>query len=254
MRQITKLSSISILLLVCLVVSCTREPSKTSEESASGKVVQEENDAIVQKEVTGVVQDPTSSMEQEDAAEVAEEDSFAVDKTNPDWKQTLQQPGIMIFEEGKRYFWDMQTNKGAMSFELFHKSAPMHVSSTIYLTELGFYDATVFHRVMPGFMAQGGDPTGTGRGGPGYHYEGEFNAAIRHDKPGILSMANAGPGTDGSQFFITFAATKHLNGKHTIFGEISKGMDTLQALEKSGSSSGRTSEKLEIIKASIRIE
>lgn len=193
-------------------------------------------------------------------AKVADGEAFRpqaaadVDKSNPDWKQQLDKPGVMDFKPGEKYYWEMETNVGNMSFLLFHDSTPMHVSSTIYLTELGFYDEVLFHRVISGFMAQGGDPTGTGRGGPGYRYEGEFPASLSHDRPGLLSMANAGPGTDGSQFFITFVPTQYLDGKHTIFGEIVAGQETLKALEERGSNSGRTVEKLEIIKATIRRE
>ena len=97
-----------------------------------------------------------------------------VDKSNPYWKLQLTAPDIMSFESGETYHWDLDTNMGGMSFRLFHDAAPMHVTSTVYLTELGFYDDVIFHRVIPGFMAQGGDPTGTGRGGPGYQYQGEF--------------------------------------------------------------------------------
>ena len=178
----------------------------------------------------------------------------AVDKTNPNWKQQLSKPEVMDFKPGEKYYWDMETNMGNMSFLLFHEQTPMHVSSTIYLTELGFYDEVLFHRVIPGFMAQGGDPTGTGRGGPGYKYDGEFPAGLSHDRAGLLSMANAGPGTDGSQFFITFVPTQYLDGKHTIFGELVAGQDTLKALEERGSNSGRTVEELKIIKATIRRE
>ena len=185
---------------------------------------------------------------------VLAEAAAPVDKSNPDWKQQLSLPEVMDFKAGEKYYWDMETNMGNMSFLLFHEQTPMHASSTIYLTELGFYDEVVFHRVIPGFMAQGGDPTGTGRGGPGYRYEGEFPAGLSHDRPGLLSMANAGPGTDGSQFFITFVPTQYLDGKHTIFGELADGMETLKALEERGSNSGQTTEELVINKATIRRE
>ncbi len=185
---------------------------------------------------------------------VRPEAAAPVDKSNPDWKQQLSIPEVMDFKPGEKYYWDMETNMGNMSFLLFHEQTPMHASSTIYLTELGFYDEVVFHRVIPGFMAQGGDPTGTGRGGPGYRYEGEFPAGLSHDRPGLLSMANAGPGTDGSQFFITFVPTQYLDGKHTIFGELVDGMETLKALEERGSNSGQTTEELVINKATIRRE
>jgi cyclophilin family peptidyl-prolyl cis-trans isomerase len=130
----------------------------------------------------------------------------------------------------------------------------MHVSSTIYLARLGFYDGVIFHRVITGFMAQGGDPLGQGTGGPGYDYDGEFSNSARHDRPGLLSMANAGPGTDGSQFFLTFVPTPHLDDKHTIFGEVVEGMETVQQLEKGGSSSGRTSAELLMNTTTISLE
>lgn len=129
--------------------------------------------------------------------------------------------------------------------------APMHVTSTIFLTRKGFYDGLSFHRVIPGFMAQGGCPLGTGSGGPGYQYEGEFSDDVKHDKPYMLSMANAGPGTDGSQFFITFKATPSLNGKHTIFGRVVEGKNVVKKLEAAGSSSGKPKEPLIIKKATI---
>ncbi|MFN3239448.1 MAG: peptidylprolyl isomerase [Pseudomonadales bacterium] len=176
------------------------------------------------------------------------------DKSDPDWKVKVTAPEPMEFAADKTYEWHLETNKGTMTFNLYHEAAPMHVTSTIYLTELGFYDDVIFHRVIPGFMAQGGDPTGTGRGGPAYRYDGEFAAGLSHTKPGLLSMANAGPGTDGSQFFITFVPTPFLDGKHTIFGELISGMDVLKTLESKGSRSGQTSEALIINKASIVVK
>jgi peptidyl-prolyl cis-trans isomerase B (cyclophilin B) len=181
-------------------------------------------------------------------------DKKMVDKTDPDWKSNVTAPEMMTFEPGKTYTWVLETNIGSMTFRLFHEESPMHVNSTIYLTELGFYDDVIFHRVIPGFMAQGGDPTGTGRGGPDYKYAGEFAPGLSHTKPGLLSMANAGPGTDGSQFFITFLPTPFLDGKHTIFGELTSGAEILAALEARGSRSGKTSEMLKIIQATILIE
>ena len=130
----------------------------------------------------------------------------------------------------------------------------MHVSSTIYLTRLGFYDNLKFHRVINGFMAQGGDPMGNGMGGPGYKYSGEFHDSAKHDKAGILSMANAGPDTDGSQFFLTFKATPHLNGRHTVFGEVVDGLDVLKAIEAAGTYSGQPKEDLRILSATIVVK
>jgi cyclophilin family peptidyl-prolyl cis-trans isomerase len=130
----------------------------------------------------------------------------------------------------------------------------VHVSSTIYLARLGFYDEIIFHRVITGFMAQGGDPLGRGTGGPGYNYGGEFSRQARHDRPGLLSMANAGPGTDGSQFFLTFVPTPHLDDNHTIFGKIVEGMEVLREIEKRGSQSGSTSEELVMRSTAISVE
>jgi cyclophilin family peptidyl-prolyl cis-trans isomerase len=177
-----------------------------------------------------------------------------IDKSNAGWKTRLPKPTQVSFTAGKKYLWILDTTKGPIEVRLLADTAPMHVTSTIYLTNLGFYDGLTFHRVIPGFMAQGGDPIGNGTGGPGYQYAGEFAGGAKHDKPGMLSMANAGPGTDGSQFFLTFVETSYLDGKHTVFGETVKGTDTLKALESAGSQSGKTKEKLEIKKATIRVE
>ncbi len=177
-----------------------------------------------------------------------------IDKSQPRWKSGLPKPPQVEFDPGKTYFWLLNTNVGPIKIKLMPEVAPMHVSSTVYLTRLGFYDDVIFHRVIPGFMAQGGDPDGQGRGGPGYKYAGEFDPAVRHDRPGLLSMANAGPGTDGSQFFLTFVPTPHLNGKHTIFGEVVEGQETVKALEDQGSRGGRTKQRLVIEEATVDVE
>jgi peptidyl-prolyl cis-trans isomerase B (cyclophilin B) len=177
-----------------------------------------------------------------------------IDTSGKQWKTSLTKPPQVGFDSSKSYFWLLETNKGEIKVQLLPDVAPMHVSSTMYLTQLGFYDGVVFHRVIPGFMAQGGDPLGTGTGGPGYQYDGEFDPAVKHDKPGVLSMANRGPETDGSQFFLTFVPTPHLDGKHTIFGNVTDGMQTVEALEAVGSRNGKTSEQVEITKATIVVE
>jgi len=167
------------------------------------------------------------------------------------WKLQLKKPELMKFDSKKDYFWILETNKGTIRIKLMPDVAPMHVTSTIFLTRKGFYDNLIFHRVIPGFMAQGGCPLGTGGGGPGYKYDGEFKPNVKHDRPFLLSMANAGPGTDGSQFFLTFKATPWLDGRHTIFGEIVEGQDVMKKLEAAGSPNGTPREKLLIIKARI---
>jgi cyclophilin family peptidyl-prolyl cis-trans isomerase len=178
----------------------------------------------------------------------------SIDRNQAGWKTSLPQPPKVEFDASKRYFWNVATNVGDIKIQLMPDVAPMHVSSTIYLARLGFYDGVIFHRVITGFMAQGGDPLGQGTGGPGYDYDGEFSNSARHDRPGLLSMANAGPGTDGSQFFLTFVPTPHLDDKHTIFGEVVEGMETVQQLEKGGSSSGRTSAELLMNTTTISLE
>ena len=163
------------------------------------------------------------------------------DTSHPRWRGSVDEPPRFEFDSASSYYWDIETNKGNIAVKLFVEDAPQHASSTIYLTELGFYDGLSFHRVITQFMAQGGCPLGTGTGGPGYKYDGEFGGPQKHDRKGILSMANAGPGTDGSQFFLTFVPTPWLDGNHTIFGEVVDGLETLDTLEACGSGSGATS-------------
>lgn len=126
----------------------------------------------------------------------------------------------------------IETNHGTLKIELFEDSAPKTAGNFITLAEKGFYDGVIFHRVIDGFMIQGGDPDGTGRGGPGYHIDDEFGEGLQHDDAGVLSMANAGPNTGGSQFFITLAATPWLDGKHAIFGKVVEGMDVVRTIGK----------------------
>lgn len=122
------------------------------------------------------------------------------------------------------------TNKGVFVAEMFEDKAPLTTKNFIELVEKGFYDGIIFHRVIDGFMIQGGDPTGTGMGGPGYKIKDEFGEGLKHDDEGLLSMANAGPNTGGSQFFITLAPTPWLNGHHAIFGKVVEGMDVVRLI------------------------
>ncbi len=124
----------------------------------------------------------------------------------------------------------IETNMGTMEIELFEDKAPITTKNFINLTEKGFYDGQIFHRVIDDFMIQGGDPNGDGTGGPGYEIKDEFHPDLKHDSAGVLSMANRGPDTGGSQFFITLAPTPWLDGKHAVFGKIVKGMDVLTAI------------------------
>jgi cyclophilin family peptidyl-prolyl cis-trans isomerase len=125
-----------------------------------------------------------------------------------------------------------RTNQGTFKVELFEDAAPQTTGNFVSLAQKGFYDGVIFHRVIDGFMIQGGDPTGTGRGGPGYQIKDEFGKGLRHDVEGILSMANAGPNSGGSQFFVTLAPTPWLDGKHAIFGKVVEGMDVVRKIGK----------------------
>jgi len=174
-----------------------------------------------------------------------------VDKSRPDWRTKLKKPEIASFDPAKPLWAVMKTSEGTVGIKLYTDTAPMHVTSFAYLAGLGFYDGLTFHRVIPEFMAQGGCPTGTGRDGPGYRFDGEYAPGVRHDRGGLLSTANAGPGTDGSQFFLTFVPTPWLDGKHTIFGAVEEGADVLAKLEAAGSGDGRPRKKLTIDSVTI---
>ena len=139
-------------------------------------------------------------------------------------------PPEMTIDSTKSYSATLQTENGDIILQLFANEAPFTVNNFVFLARQGYYDGVTFHRVIAGFMAQGGDPTGTGGGGPGYNFDDEVDNDLSFDRQGLLAMANAGPGTNGSQFFITYAPTPHLTGKHTIFGEVIQGMDVALAI------------------------
>jgi cyclophilin family peptidyl-prolyl cis-trans isomerase len=141
-------------------------------------------------------------------------------------------PPSGALDTSKSYTARIKTEKGDMVVELYADRAPLTVENFVNLAKAGFYDGTTFHRVIAGFMAQGGDPTGTGTGGPGYQFGDEFHPSLRHDAAGVLSMANAGPGTNGSQFFITHGPTPHLDDRHTVFGKVTSGLDVLRSIRE----------------------
>lgn len=144
-------------------------------------------------------------------------------------KQWKNQPE-MVIDRKKKYTAALKTDKGDIIVGLYADKVPNTVNNFVFLAREGFYDGTIFHRVINNFMAQGGDPTGTGRGGPGYSFNDEFDPKLCHDKPGVLSMANAGPNTNGSQFFLTHVPTPWLDGKHSVFGQVIKGLDVLLSI------------------------
>ncbi|MDE0960702.1 MAG: peptidylprolyl isomerase [Planctomycetota bacterium] len=174
-----------------------------------------------------------------------------IDTTGKQWKTSLPRFPETAVSADDEIFWVIETNHGTIKARLMPDVAPDHVRNTMYLTELGFYNNLTFHRVITGFMAQGGCPDGTGMGGPGYRFQGEFSPTARHDRLGLLSMANAGPNTDGSQFFLTFTATPHLDDKHTIYGEVMEGQKVVESLEQRGSGDGTPSEPLLMIQSTI---
>ena len=139
-------------------------------------------------------------------------------------------PPEMTIDPAKTYTATFKTDKGDIVCQLFAAKVPRTVNNFVFLARQGFYDNMIFHRVIRDFMAQGGDPTGTGMGGPGYKFNDEFDPSLRHKGPGVLSMANAGPNTNGSQFFITHVATPWLDNKHAIFGQVIKGLDVLLSI------------------------
>ncbi len=147
-------------------------------------------------------------------------------KVSKQWNKT---PDYVI-DAKKKYTAVFKTALGDIKVKLFADKVPTTVNNFVFLARESFYDETIFHRVIGNFMAQGGDPTGTGMGGPGYKFKDEFDPSLKHDQPGILSMANAGPGTNGSQFFLTHVATPWLDNKHSVFGRVIEGMDVLLSI------------------------
>lgn len=145
----------------------------------------------------------------------------------PGKKKQWSTPPEMAIDLEKNYKAILHTDKGDIKINLFEEDTPETVNNLVFLAQEGFYDDTIFHRVILNFMAQAGDPTGTGSGGPGYQFKDEFVKKLKHNKPGIVSMANAGPNTNGSQFFITHVPTPWLDGKHSVFGEVEEGMDVV---------------------------
>jgi cyclophilin family peptidyl-prolyl cis-trans isomerase len=146
----------------------------------------------------------------------------------------------------------IETTAGDIYADLYQKEAPKTVANFVKLAEAGFYDGILFHRVIPDFMVQTGDPTGTGTGGPGYKFEDEFSPNLKHDKPGVFSMANSGPNTNGSQFFITEVPTPHLNNRHSVFGQVTQGMDVVKKIAGSPrSSSDRPLQDIKMNKVTV---
>ena len=257
MAALSKCSSVVLALACALAPACGKAASgadaAVADDAAADTPLVLAADATAADaaaEVTAQGLDPAI------AAIQAQVDALAIDPATKNWRTKLPKPQVVAFTPGRAYFWLLTTDKGDLKLQLRPEVAPMHVTSTIYLTLLGFYDTLKFHRIIKGFMAQGGDPLGTGAGGPGYSYGLEASAAAKHDARGVLSMANAGTATDteGSQFFITFAPQPKLDGGYSVFGKMVDGEATLAAIEAGGTVGEGTPVKVKILHASIAVE
>ncbi len=247
----------SLLLAACgtMASAPSTGASVTATDTASS------TDAIADSQADATAQDVAAPADVSAATEPdpaiaaiqAQIDALAVDKSVAKWRTKLKKPTKVAFTPGMTYTWQLHTSKGDLELELRPDVAPMHVTSTLYLTMLGFYDTLIFHRIIKEFMAQGGDPLGTGTGGPGYKYALETDPAVKHDAAGVLSMANAGAFTEGSQFFITFAAQPSLDGKYSVFGKLVSGFDVLKAIEAEGTLAEGKPGLVTILSASYKV-
>lgn len=212
-------------LIFLLLLACAQQAEQTPDESMIDEVEQ------VQVEIEEIEEEVIEAEEVEAEAEQMEE-------------KTLEGNMNTIVE--------LETSMGTMKIELYDDKAPKTAKNFKDLVEKGFYDGTIFHRVIKDFMIQGGDPTGTGTGGPGYNIKDEFGPGLKHDKKGILSMANSGPDTGGSQFFILLVPTPWLDGKHAIFGALTEGMDVLDKIGSTPTGAGdKPKTEVKIIKARV---
>jgi peptidyl-prolyl cis-trans isomerase B (cyclophilin B) len=157
---------------------------------------------------------------------------MAISDIERNGKRSFSKAPERVIDPDKAYTARMTTDKGEIVIELAAKDAPNTVNNFVYLSSVGYYDGLSFHRVISDFMIQGGCPLGTGTGGPGYQFADEFHPSWRHSGPGMLSMANAGPGTNGSQFFITHSAQPHLDNRHSVFGKVTSGQDVVNNIRQ----------------------
>ena len=223
MRQII------VIMLLVILVACAQPVVKEAPAEEAEKIASETQE--IEKEVEQIEQ--TTSEVEEAGKEVEEIEKLEV-------------------EGNMNTIVELETTMGVMKIKLYDDKAPKTTKNFRDLVEKGFYDGTIFHRVIKDFMIQGGDQTGTGTGGPGYKIPDEFGPGLKHDKKGILSMANAGPNSGGSQFFITLAPTSWLDGKHAIFGELVEGMDVLDKIGSTQTGPGdKPKTEVKIIKARV---
>lgn len=246
-----------ITLLLIVLAACTPSPVPCTEEAKicpDGTAVGRVGPDCEFEACPEVVKPKTEIITNESPAEEVKEEEPVIDDINETVpiNDTNETGPVHIPEEStmKVEIAVLETTMGTMKLNLFVGKAPKTTDNFKKLIKEGFYDGTIFHRVIKDFMIQGGDPEGTGMGGPGYKIDDEFGPGLKHDKKGILSMANAGPNTGGSQFFITLVPTPWLDGKHAIFGEIVEGMDVLDAIGKVETlAMDRPREEIKIVKA-----
>jgi|GEM_PF-46062 len=253
-RNIQKLHWVFVGLMAVSVVACSEKKAavktaKSASETAqsSNKTTQSANEVV-----------PSLSETAQSPSEMAQSPSAAPQSSDETWTQKAA--------KGEEIFAHMKTSMGDIVLRLFSKEAPKTVENFVGLAtgekkwtnpttgqeeSKPLYAGTIFHRVIPGFMIQGGDPQGTGRGGPGYRFADEFQSGRRFDKPGLLAMANAGPNTNGSQFFITVVPTSHLNNRHTIFGEVVQGFDVVEKIVNAPSRADRPNEDIRIVEIKL---
>ena len=241
----------AIRLLPLLAALAAALPAQSSKQKKSSKPKSQEPAPVARP---GPEKDDAATKKDKAIAAI---DSFlaahAPNTKQDGWRTQMSEPPVQAFPEDRDYYWHLATNKGEMKVRLLPQVAPMHCTSAIYLTRAGFYDGLAFHRVIKGFMAQGGCPNGTGSGNAGFTMKGETSDAVKHDKPGLISTANEDgkEKTDGSQFFLTFAPCPHLDGKHTIFGEVVEGMEAVTAIDALGGEgeSQKPTEPISIVRA-----
>lgn len=202
-------------------------PEETAETDAENSETETKTES--EEEQGATVEEAQEEMSQE---ELSLPEGFSLSESLSEEQLQVFEAAEYVLEPDTDYRAIITTNKGTMIAELFEEGAPNTVNNFVFLAKHNYFDGIIFHRVLEDFMAQTGDPTGTGRGGPGYAFDDEFNDALNHSKPGMLSMANSGPNTNGSQFFITFAETPWLDSRHAVFGEIIEGAEVLDMLTR----------------------
>lgn len=222
-NRATAVRFVSLLLLALLIAACGNSAAETPATAESAAPAAVEAPAATDTPVPA----PAAAVPVQPAG------SGAAAQLQPEARNGMYAaPPEMSIDPSKVYYATLKTEKGDIRVQLFADRAPLTVNNFVFLAREGFYDNTTFHRVLDGFMAQAGDPTGTGAGGPGYQFQDEFAPSLGFDRPNLLAMANSGPGTNGSQFFITFAPTDWLNNLHTIFGEMISGQEALDQITR----------------------